>query len=147
MRLALAQILFGIPARGRILKRNQQLRVVDVSDSAPAQVQALVVNDVSDSEFHFPVHSAGPRIELLAVFGFFHSTLCPVAPFGSGSGSACSASFGDGRLPAGIHRDSQFGAALVAEPEILGRTPLAPRKRGETRQIHQELFSAAKVLK
>jgi hypothetical protein len=56
MRLALAQILFVIPARGRILKRNQQLRMVDVSDSAAAQVQALMVNDVSDSEFNFSVH-------------------------------------------------------------------------------------------
>src|SRR5579864_9381748 len=93
----------------------------------------------------FPFIPAGPRIELFAVFGFFHSTLCPVAPFGSGS--ACSASFGDGRLPAGIYSDRQCGAALVAEPEILGRAPLAPRKRGATRQIHQEQFSAAKVLK
>jgi hypothetical protein len=80
MRLALAQILFGVPARGRILKRNQQLGMVDVSDSAAAQVKALVVNDVSDSEFHFSVHSAGPRIELFAVLVFL-TKLFPVASF------------------------------------------------------------------
>jgi hypothetical protein len=145
MRLALAQILFVIPARGRILKRNQQLRMVDVSDSAAAQVQALVVNDVSDSEFNFSVHF-GLVLGLNCLSYSFFATRCArLQAFGSGS--ACSASFGDGRLPAGIHRDSQFGATLVAKPEILGRTPLAPRKRGETRQIQQEQFSAAKVLK